>query len=74
MRDLDVLLRLSRGEILEYQSRKYFLRGDRVQAKLGRKLVRNGLAEPPPNLFAPDGGRITTLGMLKLQELEKTHA
>ena len=66
-----VLRRLYRGEILEYQSRKYILRGDRVPTKLGRTLVRNGLVEPPPDLFPPIGGRITAAGIIELTNMEQ---
>ena len=68
-----ILRQLSRGEILKRQPRRFFLRGDRVSPRLARKLVRNNLVEPPPDLFAPEGGRITTAGLAELQRLENTH-
>ncbi len=68
---IDVLHKLSTGEILERQSRRYFLRGDRVPSKLARQLVGNGFVELPPTLFAPAGGRITTSGFAELERLEK---
>ena len=70
-RIIDIFRQLSRGEILEHQSRRYFLRGNRVPSRLARRLVRSGFVEPPPNLFAPDGGWITTRGLAELQRLEK---
>ena len=58
-RAVDVLRRLFHGEVLEYQSQKYFLRGVPVQARLAQGLVRKGFIELPPTLFAPAGGRLT---------------
>ncbi len=71
-RTVDVLRRLSQGEILERQTRRYFLRGVRVPWRLAKGLVDNGLVEPPPTLFSPIGGRITDLGLAQLEQLEKT--
>ncbi len=72
-RNVDVLRQLSRGEILERQSRRYFLRGVRVPWRLAKGLVDKGLVEPPPTLFSPIGGRITDLGLAQLEQLEKTY-
>ncbi len=69
-RTVDVLRQLSRGEILEYQSRRYVLRGEPVPTWLARRLVHEGFAEPPPTLFAPAGGRLTELGLAELVRLE----
>ena len=69
-RTLDVLRQLSRNEVLEYQSRKYFLRGELVPTWLARRLVGKGFVEPPPTLFAPVGGRLTELGLAELNRLE----
>ena len=69
-RTMDVLRQLSRGEALEYQSRKYFLRGELVPTWLARRLVSKGFVEPPPTLFAPAGGRLTALGLAELDRLE----
>ncbi len=70
---IDVLRQLSHGEILEHQSRRFFLRGNRVPSRLAGPLVRRRLVEPPPDLCAPEGGRITTAGLAELQRLENTH-
>ena len=67
---LDVLRRLSHGEVLEYQSRKYFLRGEAVLVPLAQGLVRKGFVELPPTLFAPTGGRLAQLGLAELERLE----
>ena len=72
-RVIDMLRQHFRGEILEHQSRRFFLGGDRVPSRLARRLVRNRLVEPPPDLFAAKGGRITTAGLAELQRLENTH-
>ena len=69
-RIVDVLHQLSQGEILERQSRRYFVRGVRVPSRLARGLVGKGLVEPPPTLFSPIGGRITDLGLAQLEQLE----
>ncbi len=69
-RALDVLRQLSRSEVLEHQSRKYFLRGQPVPAWLAQRLVRKGFVELPPTLFAPAGGRLTELGLAELERLE----
>ncbi len=69
-RALDVLRRLSDGDVLEYQSRKYFLRGESVLAPLAQGLVRKGFVELPPTLFAPAGGGLTELGRVELERLE----
>ena len=68
---IDVLRQLATGEILEHQSRSYFLQGNRVPSKLARELVGNGFVELPPTLFAPVGGRITTSEFVELEHLEK---
>ena len=68
-----VLRRLSRGEILEQQAGTYFLRGERLAARMARNLIRLGFVEPPPNLFAPNGGQITNAGRTELQNLEKAN-
>ena len=73
IRTVDVLRQLSRGEILERQSRRYFLRGVRVPSTLARDLVDKGLVEQPPTLFSRIGGRITDLGLAHLEQLEKTY-
>lgn len=70
---VDILRQLSFGEILERQSRRYFLRGVWVPWRLARGLVDNGLVEPPPTLFDPIGGRITDLGLAQLEQLEKSY-
>ena len=67
---VDVLRQLSLGEILEHQSRSYFLRGDLVPSRLARELVGYGFVEPPPTLFAPIGGRLTASGHIELKRLE----
>ena len=72
-RTAGILRQLSQGEILERQSRRYFLRGVRVPWRLAKALVDNGLVEPPPTLFTPVGGRITDLGLTQLEQLEKTY-
>ena len=69
-RAVDVLRQLSRGEVLEHQSRKYFLRGALVPTWLARRLVSKGFVDPPPTLFAPAGGRLTKLGLTELERLE----
>ena len=73
MQILDVLRRLSDGAVLECQARTYFLRGERVPARIARNLIRLGLVEPPPDLFAPLGGRLTAEGFDELQKLEHNH-
>ena len=72
-RTIHVLRQLSLGEILEHQSRRYFLRGDRVPSRLARELVGKGFVEPPPTLFAPIGGRLTAQGRAKLRNLENVN-
>ncbi len=72
-RNVDVLRQLSQGEILERQSRRYFVRGVRVPSRLARELIDKGLVELPPTLFSRIGGRITDLGLAQLEQLEKTY-
>jgi hypothetical protein len=67
---LDLLQQLARGEILEYQSRAFSIRGKRVSARTARNSLKAGFIEPMPNLFNPTGGRITEDGLLKLHSLE----
>ena len=70
---VDVLHRLARGEILERQAGTYFIRGERVLAKLAHNLIRLEFVMPPPNLFTPNGGQITDAGRTELQNLEQTN-
>ncbi len=49
------------------------MRGVRLPSRLAKRLVDNGLVEPPPTLFSPIGGRITDLGLAQLEQLEKTY-
>ena len=70
---VEVLRKLSQGEILERQSRRYYLRGIRVHSRLAKELVDNGLVELPPTLFSPIGGQITDQGLAQLEKLEKTY-
>ncbi len=69
-RTIHVLHQLSLGEILEHQSRRYFLRGHPVPSRLARELVGKGFVEPPPTLFSQIGGRLTAQGRAKLRNLE----
>ena len=68
-----LLRRLARGEILERQAKTYFVRGERVLARLANNLIRLEFVEPPPNLFTPNGGQITDAGRAELQNLEQTN-
>ena len=70
---LDLLQQLARGEILEYQSRAFSIRGKRVSTRIARRAIRAGRIEPPRDLFRPTGGRITEAGFLKLQMLEQNY-
>ena len=65
-----VLRRLARGEILEQQAGTYWVRGERISARLARKLIRLEFVELPPNLFTSTTGRITDAGYAELQTLE----
>jgi hypothetical protein len=68
---LRLLRKLGHGEILELQGRAFSIRGNRVTARIARNALQAGLIEPPPDLFAPTSGRITKVGLVKLNALEK---
>lgn len=68
---LRLLQQLADGAILEFQTRAFSIRGDRVPTRIARSSVRAGLIEPPPDLFTPKGGQITEDGLVKLNTLEK---
>ena len=68
---LRLLQKLADGAILEFQTRAYSIRGNRVPTRIARNSVRAGLIEPPPDLLTPSGGGITEDGLVKLNTLEK---
>lgn len=73
MQKLDILQQLAGGEILEFQARKFAIRGHQVPTIIARKMLQAGLVESPPELFAPSGGRITDQGLVALNNLENNH-
>ena len=73
MQKLDILQQLAGGEILEFQARRFSMRGNPVPTIIARKMLRAGLVESPPDLFTPSGGRISDEGLVTLNILENNH-